>query len=270
MRSRDRHMKSRIQKFKELASRGNLRLALLQTFDFIQREFYSKIGLTDFIRSRLLIGGPAFPLHTIWVLFHRDIIGVPRDNQESVMEKDWDNLVLLDSYRQDFFRKHSSIEGEFSTVISQGSWSLEFVVNNFQDSQFHDTVVVTSNPYYQRYNKIDSDTFHDLIYCPKTEGRKSFDEVIKKAIEANQEYPNKRLLIHVMKPHTPHIGKTSAVFKQKFGGVYPGMFPLFESGIITRETLKKSYHDTISEIEPEIKTLLDELDGKSVVSSDHG
>lgn len=263
-------MISQIQKFWRLTLLGNLRLALVQTFDFLRRALYSKLGLSDFIRSKLLIGGPAAPLHAIHVLVHRNIIGRPAGDEISIMEEDWDNLILLDSYREDYFRNHSQFEGELTTAISKGTWSLEFIVNNFQGSQFHDTVVVTSNPYYQRYSKLDEGTFHDIIYCPKTEGINSFIEVLDRALEANEMFPNKRLLVHVMKPHTPHIGETSNRYRKKFNDIYPGMFPLYKSGVISKRTLEQSYCDTIAKIEPRLEEFINKIDGKSVISSDHG
>lgn len=263
-------MISLITKFWKLASLGNIRLALIQSFDYIRRTIYSKIGLSDFIRSRLLIGGPAFPLHTIYVLTYRKLDRKPGGSDVAVMNEDWDNLILLDSYRADYFSEYSSLEGELSTVISKGTWSLEFIVNNFQGTQYHDTVVVTSNPYYQRYSKLGENTFHKIIYCPKTENIESFDNLRNEAIEASQKFPNKRLIIHFMKPHGPHVGETSDRLRAKFGDIYPGIFPLYKSGVISKHTLEQSYCDTINTIEPKIKELLDELGGKSVVSSDHG
>lgn len=186
------------------------------------------------------------------------------------MDKNWDNLILLDSYRADYFEEYSSISGELSTISSKGTWSLEFIVNNFQGSEFHDTIVVTSNPYYKRYSKLSQDTFYSIIYCEKTEGIQSFDDVSKKAIEMNEKYPDKRLIIHYMKPHAPHIGETSDRLRDEYSDVYPGMFMLYRSGVIQKHVLEQSYIDTISIIEPKVQEVLNKIDGKSVVSADHG
>lgn len=263
-------MDSRISKFQKLASIGGIKLALLRTVEYIRRELYGPIGISSYIQSKLLIGGPATPLHALYVKICGLLIGVNKADGIDVMDKDWDNLILLDSYRADSFREHSSLEGNLSTFVSQGTWSLEFIVNNFKDSKFHDTVVVTANPYYQKYQKLDQDTFHSIKYCEKTEGMKSFNQVTKRAIEASEEFPNKRLIVHYMKPHAPHVGETSDIFRKKFGDVFPGMFLLYRSGVISKPTLKQSYVDTIDIIEPKVRDLVDNIDGKSVVSSDHG
>jgi len=249
---------------------GGPRLAILRTIEFMRRKIYTKINLSAFIQSKLLVAGPATPLHALYVQLHRSINGDTSNSGVAVMEEDWDNLILLDSYRSDSFENHSSLNGDFSTKVSKGAWSLEFIVNNFQGEQFHDTVVVTSNPYYQRYSKLDQNTFHSIIYTPKTQGIESFDELTEKAIEAYQEFPDKRLIVHYMKPHAPHVGETSKEFKDKFGDAFPGMFMLYRSGVISKQELKKSYVETIGVIEPRVRNLLDVLDGKSIVSSDHG
>lgn len=263
-------MISGIQKFWKLFRLGGIKLAVLRTVEHIKRNIYSKIGVSEYIQSRLLIGGPAMPLHALYLLLHRRLISLSTLDQIDVMEEDWDNLILLDSYRADYFSEYSSFSGDLSTRISKGTWSLEFIVNNFQDKTLHDTVVVTSNPYYQRYSKLGQDTFHSIQYCEKTIGIESFKQVSQLALEASEEFPNKRLIIHYMKPHTPHIGETSDKYRAKFGDIFPGMFMLYRSGVITKNTLEQSYVDTINMIEPEVQDLLDKLDGKSVVSSDHG
>lgn len=263
-------MDPRISKFQKLASIGGIKLALLRTAEYLRRETYGRIGISSFIQSKLLIGGPATPLHAIYVKLCEYLFGLGKTDGINVMDKDWDNLILLDSYRADLFREQSCLEGDLSIFVSQGTWSLEFIVNNFRESKFHDTVVVTANPYYQRYEKIDQNTFHSIVYCEKTEGIESFDEVTKKAIEASEEFPNKRLIIHYMKPHAPHVGETSDTYREKFGNVFPGMFLLYRSGVISKPILKQSYTDTINTIEPKVQNLIDNINGKSVVSSDHG
>lgn len=260
-------MYSQIYKFRKLVLLGTWRLAILRTFVYIRGRVYNKLNISAFIQSELLIGGPATPLHALYVVISRCLF---EEEKENVMNKDWDNLILLDSYRADYFREYSSLSGELSTITSEGTWSLEFIVNNFQGSDFHDTVVVTSNPYYEKYSKLDQRSFHSIIYCPRTDGIKSFEKLSKKAVEVNKEFPNKRLIIHYMKPHTPHISETSDRLRNKFGDLYPGIFWLYRSGVISKDTLEQSYIETINNIEPYVQTVLEELNGKSVVSADHG
>jgi len=106
------------------------------------------------------------------------------------------------------------------------------------------------------------------------------------AIEAHEQYPNKRLIIHYMQPHAPHLGETAqsleveheqSGFDQLSGldGVErrnegKKIFDLYEDGHITRSELRKSYRENLEIVEPHVKNLISELKGKTVISADHG
>ncbi|MDL0143566.1 hypothetical protein PNP83_00890, partial [Halobacterium salinarum] len=50
-----------------------------------------------------------------------------------VVEKDWDNLIILDACRYDYFKNANStniIEGELGKSVSRGSHSREFMEKN--------------------------------------------------------------------------------------------------------------------------------------------
>ncbi|WP_144928069.1 alkaline phosphatase family protein [Halorubrum salsamenti] len=186
-----------------------------------------------------------------------------------IMSQDYDNLILLDAYRADTFKKHSRFEGQLSTNTSYGNWSLEFVVKNFQGREFHDTVCVTANPYYQERFNLGSSTFHKLIDTGATDPRESLEKTTTAAIRAMKNHPNKRLLIHYMQPHGPHIGERADEIRTDHPE-YRRMFSLYRDGLVSNETLWKTYIDTIEIVESQVDDLLDELNGKTVISSDHG
>ena len=66
-----------------------------------------------------------------------------------VMKEDWDNLIILDACRYDYFKeKQKNIRGELESVVSRGAHSSEFIEKNFLGRKLHDTIYVTANPYY--------------------------------------------------------------------------------------------------------------------------
>lgn len=213
------------------------------------------------------------PAFTQFIYIYRLILERKIGSGIDVMEKDWDNLILLDAYRADYFQEYSNFEGEYSTVVSKGNWSLEFIVNNFKGEQYHDAVVVSSNPYYWKHSKLEDETFHALI-DPTESGERTYvdpDITTNAAIKASEQYPNKRLIVHYMSPHAPHIGTTSNDFRDAFGADgFPGMFNLYYRDMISQDILKKSYIDSIRSVESEAQQLTEHLHGKTVVSSDHG
>lgn len=256
-----------IDQFRETASEEGLRSAVADTYEYLTPH--------DFIRERLLVVGPATLPHAAYVKLYGAVLDRRLGRGVDVMDKDWDNLIILDAYNAGYFERHSSLEGDLSTVTSKGNWSGEFIIGNFADETFHDTVVVTANPHYQKGSKTDESTFHKLINPSGVDDRtESYPEqVTASAVDAAKTYPNKRLIVHYMQPHPPHMGPTSDAFREAFSDEsFRGhlMFRLYEAGLISRATLRQSYVDTIAVVEDEVKRLTAELSGKTVVSADHG
>ena len=202
-----------------------------------------------------------------------------------VMSKDWDNLILLDAYRYDYFEKYSRFEGNLSRVFSCGNNSPQFIEENFSGKELHDTVYITSNPHVKN---ISADVFYKieslLDEWDSEVGTILPEDVTKSAIEASNKYPEKRLIIHYMQPHDPHLGETADEYRKRVETTtevktsnndsvrWPKTrFPeLYKNGQISKEELEQSYIETIYEVERSVERLLPELTGKTVISSDHG
>lgn len=204
-----------------------------------------------------------------------------------IMEEDWDNLILLDACRYDYFETYTSFEGELSRVVSKGRGSWEFIRENFVGRELHDTVYVTANPHAERLEQ-------DVFFTVKTvldewdpdAGTVPPDSVTEAGIETQEQYPNKRLIIHYMQPHTPHLGETARNLQTEYrqnkhlrfreGSNTEGrdeeikIFDLYRDGQITRSELRESYRETLQIVEPYVKDLISELNGKTVISADHG
>lgn len=262
-----------IERFREITKDEGVLSAIRAVFRHIHLRLYKITGLREFIRLRLLVGGGSTISKAMYVKLYTPFLEKRIGSGVDVMKEDWDNLILLDAYRADYFRKYSSLEGELSTVVSKGDTSIQFVANNFQDEECHDTVVVTSNLWYQKCPEVDESTFFKLINPVGTENRtKTNPELVTEAaLNAIEQFPNKRLIVHYMSPHTPHMGETADRIRNEFSEDYSrGMFYLYKRGEISKETLEQSYLETIRIIEDEVQELVKSLDGKTVVSSDHG
>jgi hypothetical protein len=258
----------KLENLRNKISDHGLKEAVVSIYAFLTRGIWD-----EFIDSCLLVAGPPSVFHALYVKIYQPILERRIGSGIKIMEKDWDNLILLDSYRADYFNKYSSLDGELSTVVSKGNWSREFIVKNFRKENYQDTVVISNNPLYLLPSEIEETTFHALI--DPTSGKDpdfSSPEIITEAAQnAIDEYPNKRLIIHYMSPHAPHTGAISDRFRKAFENEdFPGMFKLYECDLIRQETLKESYVETIMEIEVEVQKIANNLNGKTVVSSDHG
>lgn len=260
-------MNTLIGRFRNRVSERGIRWAIYVSYISIKNNWRSLFF--EFIRFRLLVASPSSIVHAIYVKLYKPILELKIGKGIDIVNKDWDNLIILDACRADYFDKHSSIGGEQSMVTSRGNWSLEFIRKNFQQEEYHDIVVVTTNPYYQECKYINDDTFHKLISIPTS--RVESDDLTENVITILDDYPKKRVIVHYMKPHAPHVGATANRFKRAFkNDDFPGMFGLYERRIISKETLERSYLETMKFIEDEVQTLINNLKGKTVITSDHG
>ena len=128
----------------------------------------------------------------------------PRKKIVSVMEEDWDNLIILDACRYDTFKE---VYGECDYRYSKGSSTIEFLRKNFFGMRFLNTVYVTANPFVNRF----SQSFYKVISVWKDGwnydlGTVLPDVMVEYALEAENQYPDKRLIIHFIQPHYPYIG----------------------------------------------------------------
>lgn len=204
-----------------------------------------------------------------------------------VMEADWDNLILLDACRYDYFKEYTSFEGELSCVVSKARGSWEFIRENYVGKELHDTVYVTANPHAER---LDQDVFYTvetvLDEWDPDMGTVPPESVTEAALDAHERYPNKRLIVHYMQPHVPHLGEIAQnletqyvqnEYAQPSGGgenkkqdEETKIFECYKNDQITTAELRESYRETLSIVEPHVKGLAEELTGKTVISSDHG
>jgi len=200
-----------------------------------------------------------------------------------VMQQDWDNLIILDACRYDTFKQHTQFEGMLRRVVSAGSASWEFMIENFVRREFHDTIYMSANPYSPR---IEDSVFFKFISLiddwDENTGTVLPEDVTQKAIEVSENHPDKRLIIHYMQPHAPHLGSIQDEFAQAGFNKYRGMdvqpvqkegisiFDAARKGLITSERLHESYVENLHIVEEAVESLISNLNGKTVISADHG
>lgn len=219
------------------------------------------------------------------------------DDPVRVMEEDWDNLLILDACRYDTFSEENWLDGSLERRVSIGSSTGEFLCKHFHDRTHFDTVYVTANPHLQ----IVPDTFHrvvDLVnddeYWDPDLRTVPPDSVAAVAQEIHHEYPNKRLIVHFIQPHYPFIGPTgrdleieSAILghidkspeSPTANGVWaeiakynPENFwdKLAKEDAATRRGAVDAYQENLRLVLEEVESVVEDLAGRSVVTSDHG
>lgn len=208
------------------------------------------------------------------------------------MAEDWDTLLLLDGCRYDLFEERCNLDGHLESRISQGSDSHEFIAANFTGRELHDTVYVTSNPY---VSSVDEGTFH-AIENVLTVGWDDELRVVppwtmrEAVVDAHERYPDKRIIGHFMQPHFPFIGEIGQQYAH--GGTpdrdvdsyYHEVISegeddndisvwyklQFKLDGVTEDWVREAYAENLDLVLDEVEQLLDDIEGKVVLSADHG
>jgi hypothetical protein len=188
---------------------------------------------------------------------------------EGVLEKEWDNLIVLDACRYDMYQ---NIFGKCEKRVSLGSHSAEFLEKNFGEGDHKDIVYVNTNVHFTDKKMEDHigrvGIFHTKFdaYHRDEEGNLTKSSIIKTPVEkaqtADKLFPEKKKIIHFMQPHRPFIGNEL----EEKGDVYK----MAELGMIDRENVIEAYKQNIEILREEIKKLDQELEGKTVITGDHG
>lgn len=217
-----------------------------------------------------------------------------------VMAQDWDYLLVLDACRYDVFEEVNWIDGELTSVISAGSHSEEFCEANFEGKTFYDTVYVTANAFGAR---IGDGVFHDLVYTGEEinddfVGWHAFSErmepetVYDATLDAVERYPNKRVIAHFMQPHTPYFGERASEIRERVAddglvvrsrqpekvqqysldeeNVVISLKEAAERGYVSHEEIREVYVENLRLVLEHVESLVSKLDGKIVITSDHG
>lgn len=204
-----------------------------------------------------------------------------------IVDEDWDNLIILDACRYDLFAKYNTIEGKLEFRISRGSFTPEFLRENFESHpkklRFDDIVYVSANPF---VSKLLANKFQK-IYPTWNYGWDCKlntvppENVVKDALKADRKHPDKRLIIHFVQPHYPFLTVSlpsgtgfqrlrKSVLENKEGLNDTNPWSLVAKNEISITTMLKGYTENLEIVLRYVKSLLNKLSGKTVVTSDHG
>jgi len=188
-----------------------------------------------------------------------------------VFEEDWDNLIILDACRYDAFKALNSIDGELKSKISRGSMSREFARGNFSNKSLTDTVYVSANFWFpEMYDELNTELYdftpvhYDMPDLPTTRP----GSVTNEALRANEQFPDKRLIVHYMQPHWPYIGAEAEKIEQPDD--HHGMHSTIKSNGLSRKEILSLYTENLELVLSEASELVDAFSGKTVITADHG
>lgn len=189
-----------------------------------------------------------------------------------IFTQEWDTLVILDACRYDLFSKYNNLPGRLEKRESKASATLEFFMANFAGRRLHDTVYVTATPQFFRHREQLRTEFHDVFNIWKNDenlwkDRTPLPETTTEfALRAYEAYPDKRLIVHYTQPHHPFIAHEGEL------PLDGSMWNALREGRVRVSTgeLWEAYGKNLSRALPHVKELMDVVDGRTIVTSDHG
>jgi len=204
-----------------------------------------------------------------------------------ILDADWDNLVILDACRYDAFEECFDVDnlpGELSRVESKASATNEFLESNFDGREAHDTVYVTGTTMLYREHVLDGNVdldFHSIVDAWSDSGggleKTSIEPeeivepetMVEYALGAQEEFPDKRLIIHFIQPHVPFLGDYG---DREFGHIEGSIWRKQRRNEVDldMDSVWRAYMENLELTREPVARLLSELVGKTVVTSDHG
>lgn len=229
------------------------------------KHVYRDRGLADLVRTAASYA-PIEVNNAIFRLRHGE--------GTRVIDEDWDTLILLDACRYDMFAERVPFDGDLQSRISLGSTSEEFLEQNFGDGQYHDTVYVNANAFLPRLGYDQDGTFHAVVDT-MDEWDKELDvphpeTITDAAKEAHEKFPNKRVIVHYMQPHLPFIGERGLELREHLSQRNTWAPFRDGNGPFSVEELWTGYMENLEIVFDHVDGLLDVIDGRVVISSDHG
>ncbi len=207
------------------------------------------------------------------------------------MDRNWENLIVLDACRFDAFYYYSArarMPGKCSKMISAGSSTVEWLQNNFLEVKAKDIIYISANPYASNFmlNKLLGQIpFYRVIDVWKEGWSNELNtvhpsEVNTAALRSLETFPSFRHIIHYLQPHHPFIGnvriperglKSADFLSPQVGSRKElNVWDKFRKGLISVDMIWKAYLSNLELVMDYVRDLLPHLHGKICITSDHG
>lgn len=139
-----------------------------------------------------------------------------KEQKKLIEETDWDNLIILDACRYDYFKEiyKDYLTGELTKTRSPSYETTDWC-KKMWNGHYQDIIYVSSNPRINSKTEVEgykgSDHFPKIIDVWDWGWDKESDTVLPKtvkdaAINSREKYSDKKLIIHFMQPHFPYLG----------------------------------------------------------------
>jgi hypothetical protein len=187
------------------------------------------------------------------------------------MDEEWDTLIVLDACRSDLFEAMVDMDlfESYKRVNSGASSTREWIKRQFHGTAWHNTVYVSGQPVpakalqapFHAFLEPWRDTPSDVLATPP-------ERVAEAALTAAETFPDKRLLIHFFQPH---FGPPETLELLEDGSVeVQHIWEALDRDLVETDDVWQAYQQNLQSVLDVVYQLIDALDGRIVVSSDHG
>jgi len=223
---------------------------------------------------------------------NQGIYRLTAEDPVNVMARDWDNLIILDGCRSDVFDGNEILQGESTTITSQGGHSKEFLKKTFAGKEFHDTIYITTNPWSEI---LDPETFFKKRTTYTDENRRGTarlpQDLLRLTLAEFDKHPDKRYIVHFMQPNNPYVGPIADELRETLleerGVLSEEMYEgdpddvdvttrvlhlrrALKHGYISREEMLAVYQENFALVARDARYLAETLGGKTAITADHG
>lgn len=206
----------------------------------------------------------------------------PRKKGISIPDADWDTLIILDACRADTFESVANMSrfDSYDRVLSRGSATNEWLQENFTET-FDDIVYIAGTGQTSKHTPNNFVALEE----PWRDGGRHYTEphqITQAALEAHKKYPNKRVIVHYLQPHTPFIESQEfwyslppdvveeADCKPKDYEDIESIWEALGEGAVNVGSVKEAYRQNLALVLEEAHDLASSISGRCVISSDHG
>ena len=213
-------------------------------------------------------------------LLLRDVEKVNYEDEHDIFSQEWENLIIIDACRQDYWEEETGMEG---SRISKASSTYEYIEDYFSKGDYSDFVYVSANPQFsdKQFKELTGrkpeEVFHSIFKTFNTDWDDDAKTVLPKdtirdGLTARKMFPDKRVIIHFLPPHYPFVREpvTKGGFGSEKSARTESAWDLAEKGKVEQKVVEDAYRDNMRYIYNHILDLAEKLGGKTFLTSDHG
>jgi len=192
-----------------------------------------------------------------------------RKQKDLIYNTEWDYLVILDACRYDIFKQVNWLSGDLEPVWTEGSETTSWFSNTFTEPI--DTILISPHPFFSPMNpkKLSFVNFKDTHYVER--GTRIRERGVVMGL-APPEYTTDEVLklkpdkaiIHYCQPHFPALGEPKLIYG------HSKLHQMVKNGEITQDYMKRAYRGNLEYVLREVERLMDNMDGKFIITADHG